>query len=496
MTQDEFGAITLYNPQLLTPDELRRNFVVRREELTRLLEELSARANATPQHHLVLAQQGMGKTTLLHGLAHEVEADAELAAAYIPLLFPEEQYNIRNLGDLWVNCLDALAEALERMGDSDGAAEVDELVRGLPRGEELEDAARDALLEQARSRGRKLLLLLDNADMVFSRIEGGDWSLRRALQAHPELVVIGASATSMESTYKYDAAFFDFFATMRLDGLGPEEAVALVLRLADDQEQPDVRRMVEEHPERVEPIRLLCGGNPRTLVALFEVMIDDSGSVSTDLSVLLDRYTPHYKARFDSLSPQAQTIVDALCLHWDPATAAALAERTGHGVNTVSSQLDRLVGAGLVEKHSAIDPVTGERRRRNAFQIAERFFNIWYLVRSSRRERRRLRAFVRVLEAMHTKTPVADVPTLDDALQRLDDDAILHDFITGTLAGLLADGAASVARDRIDEAGEGHRLRPVREALHAAAIGEPRVLGALAPEVAEAAAELLEMWAR
>ncbi|MCI5166147.1 MAG: tetratricopeptide repeat protein [Candidatus Electrothrix sp. GM3_4] len=65
-------------------------------------------------------------------------------------------------------------------------------------------------------------------------------------------------------------------------------------------------------------------------------------------------------------------------------TARQLADKLGWDVNTTSSQLNRLQQQALVEK---VEPASGKRA---AFQIGERFFNIWYLMRASRRVRRRL----------------------------------------------------------------------------------------------------------
>jgi len=62
-------------------------------------------------------------------------------------------------------------------------------------------------------------------------------------------------------------------------------------------------------------------------------------------------------------------------------------------VNQVSAQLQRLEAEGVVEK------VPWVVATKTAFQIAERFFNIWYLMRASRRVRRRFIWLVKFLEA-------------------------------------------------------------------------------------------------
>jgi len=62
---------------------------------------------------------------------------------------------------------------------------------------------------------------------------------------------------------------------------------------------------------------------------------------------------------------------------------------------SVSAQLDRLCRQGVLSKVSLSE--TGKL----GFQMAERFFNIWYLMRASRRLRRRLRWLVEFLRVFY-----------------------------------------------------------------------------------------------
>ena len=53
-------------------------------------------------------------------------------------------------------------------------------------------------------------------------------------------------------------------------------------------------------------------------------------------------------------------------------------------MNLVSAQLNRLTQLGIVEK------VKSGSGKRAAFQVSERFFNIWYLMRASQRAQHKL----------------------------------------------------------------------------------------------------------
>jgi hypothetical protein len=120
------------------------------------------------------------------------------------------------------------------------------------------------------------------------------------------------------------------------------------------------------------------------------------------LEQLLDHCTPLYKARFEALAPQAQQVVHAVATHWDPISAGELADLMELEVNKVSAQLNRLVQQGVIEK-VPYDPPT-----KTGFQIAERFFNIWYLMRASRRVRRRLIWLVEFLRMFYSQDELGE----------------------------------------------------------------------------------------
>ena len=391
----------IYNPHLLSKEELIGLFSARRNLLEQLHMDLSrCPPQQTPQHHLLVAQRGMGKTTLLRRLQFAVEDEPDLAAVWLPLAFPEEQYNVARLSDLWLNCIDALGDALERLGFEAEAESLDSERDALLDLDE-ERRARDTLallVDTAMRFEKRLVLLIDNVDLILERISEQGWALREVLSEQPAVLLIGASARALETSYKYDQPFYDFFQIHELRGLSLDETTDLLRHYAELWQGKEVLRVVHQESARIRTLHTLTGGNPRTIALLYNILARGlDGDVRTDLEGLLDHCTPLYKARLEALASQQQRVVHALAVHWYPATAADVSAELRLEVKAVSSQLTRLVKAGVVEA-VPYDPAT-----KTGFQLAERFFNIWYLMRATRRARRRLTWLVQFLKMFYNQ---------------------------------------------------------------------------------------------
>jgi tetratricopeptide (TPR) repeat protein len=388
-------GLTLYNPDVLSKADLIAGFVARQPLLQELIDDLRRTTPATsPQHQLLFGQRGLGKTTLLRRLAFAIADDPALGSVWQPLVFPEEQYNVADLGDFWLNCVDALGDALDESGREGLAEQLDTRVASLgPK--PTADAALALLLDESDRLERRLLLLVDNLDLVVDRIgRDQEWTFRRLLSEERRLTLIGASSRALEAFYEHGRAFYDFFRIHELKGLTDDETFDLLRSISERAGARAVCAVLEDQPARIRTLRLLTGGNPRTITLLFRILQEGAASdIGRDLEQLLDIYTPLYKAQFEELPAQAQKVVDAMALHWDPLTAGDVAAATGFATNLASAQLNRLEDLGVVEKVAWF----GEKKA--AYQLAERFFNIWYLMRASRRVRRKLIWLVKFLES-------------------------------------------------------------------------------------------------
>jgi len=399
--------LSLYNTGRMSPEQVIAAFAARRPQLDRIVADLAAeKPKSRAQHHLIVGQRGMGKTMLLARIAAELRTNPDHGARFVPLVFAEEQYAVDRLSKFWLNCLDSLADAREMTGDTSGVNEIDATVarltaagmRAAKDDQPFADEVYEAFAQIAMASGQRPVLLVDNLQLVFERLDNGQQhSLRELLMRPGSPILVGTSPSPPPQSQDYGAAFYDQFKVHYLRPLDESEMRALLVHLADAAQREDVRQRVLQHPARLTVLRQLTGGNPRTTLTLFFLYAEDfAPSVFGDLEGLLDRVTPLYKARFEELTAQQQVVTSAIANHWDPVTAARLAAATGLPAGTISAQLDRLEKTGVVERTDLFGETS------TGYQIAERFFNIWFLMRSaSRRQRREVEFLTRFLESFY-----------------------------------------------------------------------------------------------
>ncbi len=365
----------IYTPLNMTEEELRKSFVVREKEFKTIFNDIKSSDMLDPEpHYIIQGQRGQGKTTLLLKLYYDIKKHKNLNTFVIPVIFNEEQYHMNTLFDLWSHTAEKLEEESPDFPGFYDAVE---------KAYDSEDYEMEAfkLLEGAlKKEKKKLILLFDNIGQLLDKLsEREQQRFREVLVACPELRIIGASAKVLEHTYDYSKPFYEFFHVVNLKGLARKESIKLLLKLGEHYKQENIKKIVEQDPGRVEVLRRLTGGVPRTMVLLFEIFVDhEEGNAFLDLEFILDRVTPLYKHRMDDLAPFQQKIVDAIALNWDAMPTKEIAEKIKMESKAVSSHLK------LLEKNRIIRKIKTSTKN-HLYQVTERFFNIWYLMRYGRR---------------------------------------------------------------------------------------------------------------
>ena len=200
----------------------------------------------------------------------------------------------------------------------------------------------------------------------------------------------------LEQHYDYGKPFYEFFKIIKLKGFTKEESIAFLRSIGKGKQKERMEEIIRTNPARIETLRQLTGGVPRTLVMLFDIFLDEGGNAFDDLLKVLDEATPLYKHRIDELPNQLQEIVHTIAINWDGMYTAEIAKKTRLSTKVISAQL------GKLEKYDIIESEVAGKNK--IYKIKERFFNIWYLMRFGRKkDRQRVEWLVRFLESWCTK---------------------------------------------------------------------------------------------
>jgi len=387
-----------YTPDEMSEKEFLDRFVVREDIFNDIFEDIkSSDYNVSNQHYIILGQRGQGKTTLLRKINIEVKNDKELCKFLLPIKFAEEQYQIRSLCRLW----EEVAEYLQTLYEDDFSTILDDMEKHFE-DDDYELKCFSYLESVVKAKGKKLLLLIDNIDELIGKLsEKEQRRLREILISSSSFRIIGGSTKMLEQQYDYSKPFYEFFKIIKLQSLNSEESKKFLKGIARDDQKEKITEVIENTPARVETLRRITGGVPRTLVMLFDIFLDEDGNAFDDLLKILDEATPLYKHRMDDLPPALQDIVHTIAINWDGMLTKDIAAKTRMQSKVVSAQLKQLEKYEIVESESI--------GKNKIYKIKERFFNIWYLMRFGRKkDRQRVEWLIRFLESWCTKEEIAE----------------------------------------------------------------------------------------
>ena len=384
-----------YNPGFLSDDELVASFCVRTHEFASvvgMLRECTGRSNT---HQIVIGPRGSGKTSLLLRVAAEVRRDPGLQANFFPMVFAEESYEVSTAGGFWLECLAHLAEQAPRgEGDPDLHRTFEDL-RTIHDDRTLGDRCLGALQDFSDREGKRLVLLVENLNMMFRDMSEPDagWRLRKVLQTEPRIVLLASATSRFDEIDDPEHALYEQFRVLSLRPLNTNECAVLWERVSGRCPPPETIRSLE----------ILTGGNPRliTIVARFGAELSFRRLMASLLD-LIDDHTEYFKSHLESLPAQERRVYLALAILWKPATTREIANHARMDTSKCSAQLTRLVERGAVQ-------TAGGSARRKQYYLTERLYNIYYLLRRSRRSDRLVEALIRFMESYYSPSELKDI---------------------------------------------------------------------------------------
>ena len=183
--------------------------------------------------------------------------------AFFPIVFAEESYEVATAGEFWLECLSRLAAQAPCQEDTADLHRTFEDLRAIRDDRTLADRCLVALLDFSDREGKRLVLLVENLNMMFRDMADPDagWRLRHTLQTEPRIVLTATATSRFAEMDNPDQALYDLFRVRALRPLDTSECAVLW-------EMVSGRCPV---PETIRSLEILTGGSPRllTIVARF-----------------------------------------------------------------------------------------------------------------------------------------------------------------------------------------------------------------------------------
>ena len=392
------APVRRYNPAFLTDAELVASFCVRTSEFASIVEALHESTGASNVHQIVIGPRGSGKTSLLLRVAAEIRREESLSRRLLPVVFPEESYCVATVGEFWLECLRRVADQVPSREGAPGLRRTVEELRAIQDDRALADRCLGTIQDAADDETKRLVLIVENLNMMFRDMPDANrvaWQLRHTLQTDPRIVLLASATSRFDQIDHPDRALYDLFRPLQLRPLNTEECATLWEAVSRQRREPTTIRSLE----------ILTGGSPRLLA----IVARFGGGLSfqdlmAQLLDLVDDHTEYFKSHLEALPAQERRVYLALAELWKPASTREIAEQARLDTSKCSAQLKRLVERGAVV-------VAGGSARRKLHYLAERLYNIYYLLRSGRGPDRLLEALVRFMASYYSPKTLRDVGT-------------------------------------------------------------------------------------
>lgn len=389
---------SLYNPDSMSKEDIKTLFVARQP----LLDELVSTVKNQPQgagvqHLLIIAPRGMGKTTMLLMLQFAAEDDKALSKNWQAVRFPEESYGITELADFWLKVLEHLGEAAS---DKDFEAKIEEIENRFTKSEDLREAAWALVKDWSAKHKKRILLLVDNFDMILDQI-GNDTEqarLRDVLMNDGTVMLVGGAPSYFHQIQNYEQPLYNFFKIHNLGDLKFPDIEELLRRRAELDEIENIEELLQKNRSRIKALETFTGGNPRLVLMLYRIIISsDMTEVTKGLEQLLDAVTPLYKDKTEKLPNQQKKIINEIAQYSlekrEGISPTEIAKRIRMTPNQVSSQLKRLAENGYVKALNI-------RGRSSFYVLSEPLYAIWAQMRFGRNAREKRNWLVQILKAL------------------------------------------------------------------------------------------------
>ena len=324
---------------------------------------------------------------LLARVAAELRTVPELRGALLPVRFMEDNQEVFDIGDFWLEALVYLAAECREQhpGLSREIKATHADLANRPTRDDIAGHARAALLDAADRLERRLVLMVENLQDLFDDVdENFGWQLRESLQTDPEIMLLGTATSRFEALDDAREPFFELFRILPLRHLTTAECVRLWHAITGEQ----------RGEREMRPLEILTGGSPRLLVIVAEFARHRTvPKLLEELVGLVDDHSEYFRGNLNSLPKTERRVYVALADLWTPSSTREVANRGRMGVRKTSALLGRLVRRGAVK----VDGDGGSR----LYSVAEPLHCIYYKMRRWRDEAAVVRGLIRFMVAFY-----------------------------------------------------------------------------------------------
>jgi TPR repeat protein len=379
--QSFIDQLNVYQSANSDHQSIKNNFIIRLNEFDIIIESLKNKeAGDSLQNELILGRRGSGKSTLLKRIEIEILENEALNSKFIPINLAEEQAGIYRLFDLWE---ETLKEISHHLGTQLHLKDFKEFKQEKEQEQEYTRYLYQTIHEICVDQNRKIVLLLDNFDRIVENFTDDGNLLREMLINFNDLAIIAGSTRMDEHFWGYDMPFYEFFRRHRLESLNRNELHKLLNHWSDTLDIPELKIFITNNPGKIENIRLLTDGLPRTIQFFIQMVLQDANSHGYEyLKKIMDNVTPLYQERLNSLPAPLKKIILEMSFIWEACTTKQLVEKCRMESKLVSAHLKTLVDKGLLDKVET-------SKKNHLYRISERFFNMWLIITQGNPEQKR-----------------------------------------------------------------------------------------------------------
>lgn len=336
------------------------------------------------EHFLIRGEAGSGRSLLIKQLAHHLADNKEhIPTADIDtkniliIRLNEYEYGIRSIKDL---CLCILSNI--KANQASDIAKHFNLDR---------DISWPTLIEEIKNANTRLILLIDNLDILLKQLDKYDnlFFVKNILVIEQPYYRLIASCLDSSPL----AQPFVKFDIPSLDKVLANKQFTLLLRKGRQLKKPLQDQHIHNEGTSAEPesdyfclsitahkleaIRYFSHANAQTLDYFYQAfLINPFQSSECYLRYVLRQYQAQYDVKMQRLSSQQQRIIHSLCCHWQAIKVGHLTQKCDLASKTISAQLTQL------EKQSWIEKVPSQNKN-HFYRILDKRFHISYLMRFS-----------------------------------------------------------------------------------------------------------------